>query len=196
MSDPRVLRSRTAVLQAAVDLVVDGGPTALTVDAVVARSGVAKSTIYRHWPTRDDLLVGVFDYCAPRLPRPAPELAFADGVRRYVHDVLHHLIDPKWARMMPALLALKAHEHGLATVENELEAREQATMRDLLARGVREGAVRLDVDPSEAIAHLVGPLVFALLTNAVRLDEGFADRTVDAFLTAYAPAPAARVRSR
>ena len=52
-ADPRVARSRTAVLDAATHLLVTGGPAAVTVDAVVAESGVAKSTIYRHWRSRD-----------------------------------------------------------------------------------------------------------------------------------------------
>lgn len=53
--DARVARTHAAVMQAATDLLVEGGPNAMTVDAVVARSGVAKSTVYRHWATRDDL---------------------------------------------------------------------------------------------------------------------------------------------
>src|SRR5690606_191899 len=47
--DARVARSRATVLRTATDLLVEGGPSAVTIDAIVARSGVAKSTIYRHW---------------------------------------------------------------------------------------------------------------------------------------------------
>jgi TetR/AcrR family transcriptional regulator, regulator of autoinduction and epiphytic fitness len=47
-TDPRVERSRTAVLDAAAGLLLEGGVPALTVEAVVERSGVARSTIYRH----------------------------------------------------------------------------------------------------------------------------------------------------
>ena len=54
--DPRVARSRASLLEAATDLLVDGGPRAVTVDAVSERSGVAKSTLYRHFPSRDDLV--------------------------------------------------------------------------------------------------------------------------------------------
>ena len=54
------MRTREAVLTAATDLLVEGGPSAVTIDAVVARSGVAKSTIYRHWESRDEVLVAVF----------------------------------------------------------------------------------------------------------------------------------------
>src|SRR4029077_11891972 len=45
--NPRIARTRERVIRSATDLLVEGGPWAVTVDAVVARSGVAKSTIYR-----------------------------------------------------------------------------------------------------------------------------------------------------
>ena len=44
-----------------------------------------------------------------------------------------------------------------------------------------------DIDVAEARTHLLGPLLFAHLTESVALDEGFADRTVERFLAAYGP---------
>ena len=70
MVDARVARSRAAVVRAATDLLVEGGPSAVTIDAIVARSGVAKSTIYRHWASRDDVLLDVMESCAPVSPHP------------------------------------------------------------------------------------------------------------------------------
>ena len=73
MLDARVARSRAAVLRAATDLLVEGGPSAVTIDAIVVRSGVAKSTIYRHWASRDDVLLDVMESCAPGArSRPTP----------------------------------------------------------------------------------------------------------------------------
>ena len=57
--DARIERTQNAVMAAAADLVVEQGPAGLTVDAVVARSGVAKSTVYRHWATRDELVAAL-----------------------------------------------------------------------------------------------------------------------------------------
>ena len=57
--DPRVERSRAVITSAATDLLMQGGVHAVTVDAVIARSGVARSTIYRHFPASTDLLAAV-----------------------------------------------------------------------------------------------------------------------------------------
>src|SRR3954471_21817841 len=54
--DERIVRSRTTVMNATVELLFERGYGGTTVDEISRRSGVAKTTIYRHWPTRTDLL--------------------------------------------------------------------------------------------------------------------------------------------
>lgn len=186
MVDPRVERTRQSVLETAAAIVAEGGPSALTIDAVVARSGVARSTIYRHWPTRDDLLVAVFFTCAPVLTPPAPELAFVDALRAFLQGVRRQLADPKWARMFPALLLLKAHEPAVAGVEAEFTAHQEAAVDALFARGIAEGVLPADLDRDRASALLVGPLLFTLVVGKGTLDEAFTDAVVDSFLAGVA----------
>lgn len=176
--DPRIARTRATVLGTAADLVVEQGPTALTVDAVVARSGVARSTIYRHWPTRDDLLVDVFDFCVPEISSPPPDLGFEDAMRFFLHDLVRQMSDPKWSRMMPAMLALKAYEPTLADVEQRLERRQDTVSAELFARAAAEGLIDETVDQNQLIARLIGPLIFAVLTNETPLTTGLADASL------------------
>ena len=70
--DPRVERSRQAILEATLQLLArDGDVGSLTVEAVAARSGVAKTTIYRHWPTKQALVVdAVRVVCFPEAATP------------------------------------------------------------------------------------------------------------------------------
>src|SRR6187401_1495763 len=93
--DPRVARSRAAVISAATDLLVEGGPSAVTIDAIVARSGVAKSTIYRHWDSRDEVLFDVIESCAPTLAPPDPALGFEHAIRAVVDQACTALNDPE-----------------------------------------------------------------------------------------------------
>lgn len=181
-SDPRVARTRATVLGTAADIVVESGPTALTVDAVVARSGVARSTIYRHWPTRDDLLVDVFLYCAPAVTNPPSELGFEAAMRHFLHDLVGQFSDPKWARMMPAMLALKAYEPTIADIERRMEELRGSVSDDLFDRGERDGWFGPDLDRERAIALLVGPLLFAVLTAEAPLSEALADEALRCFL--------------
>jgi len=186
--DPRVSRTRAAVLQAATDLLVEGGPTALTVDAVVARSGVAKSTIYRHWQSRDDILIAVIEAHAPQLPIPDPATDVVTALRDTVRAAAAALNDPEWARMMPAMLLLKNHEADIRAIDDRLELQRHDVVTSLIERAEAEGVVAGGLDVPEAISHLLGPLLFAHLTQATPIDEGFADRIVDRFLAAHSPA--------
>jgi AcrR family transcriptional regulator len=185
--DPRVSRSRAAVLRAATDLLVEGGPRAVTVDSIVHRSGVAKSTIYRHWESRDDILLSVIESCAPDIPMPDPDADVVDAMREVVHAMAEALNDPEWARVLPALLMLKNHESGIAAMNDRLEHEQEMALNTLLTRAAAEGVLRADLDAQDAVTMLVGPLLFAHLTDSVKLDKDFVDRAVDNFLKAYAP---------
>ena len=186
-TDGRIARTRSAVLRSATDLLVEGGPSAVTIDAIVARSGVAKSTIYRHWESRDDILLSVIESCAPAIAIPDPTTDVVDAMREVVQAMADALNDPEWARVLPALLMLKNHESGVAAMNDRLEHEQEMALTVLLNRAASEGVLRADVDTQEAVTMLVGPLLFAHLTDSVKLDKAFVDRAVDNFLKAYAP---------
>jgi AcrR family transcriptional regulator len=183
--DPRVSRTRAAVLRAATDLLVEGGPSAVTIDAIVGRSGVAKSTIYRHWESRDEVLLAVIESCAPVIPTPDPDVDVVTSLRQVIAAVAGFLNDPEWARMLPALLLLKNHEAGIAAIDERLEHEQDKVLSDLIERAIAEGVLPVGLDVTEAIASLIGPLLFAHLTETVKVDDGFAERTVDRFLAAH-----------
>lgn len=149
---------------------------------MVARSGVARSTIYRHWPTRDDLLVDVFEYCVPSLETPGPDLGFEAAMRQFLHAVVGHLVDPKWNRMLPALMTLKAYEPTLARVEQRMEEHQGHVSADLFARGEREGLFGPDLDRDRAMALLIGPLVFAALSGETAVASALADDSLHNFM--------------
>jgi AcrR family transcriptional regulator len=184
--DVRVARTRAAVLSTATDLLVEGGPSAVTIDAIVARSGVAKSTIYRHWDTRDDVLLAVIEGCAPNIEPPDASLGFEPALRRLVAELRAMLNDPHWARVLPALLTLRTQKHGIADLEQRIEKRQELAIDVVLRRGVEEGRLPPDIDVDQAGALLVGPLLVANLTGKPAVDEAFCDLVVDSFLRTYA----------
>lgn len=183
--DPRIARTRAAVLRAATDLLVGGGPSAVTIDAVVARSGVARSTIYRHWDTRDDVLFDVVEHCMPTIDLPDASLGFEGSLRALAADLGDMLNDPDWARVLPALLTLRTQEHGIADLEQRLEERQHDVLAAILQRGVDEGLLSPGVDLDEAVALLVGPLTFAVLVGRPAVDRALCDRVVEAFLAVH-----------
>lgn len=76
--DPRVVRTRQAVVSAAADLLASEGIGRLTIDAIAQKSGVARSTIYRNWPDRADLILAAFESVA-RMECPLTALGCPGG---------------------------------------------------------------------------------------------------------------------
>lgn len=192
--DARVARTRDAVMQAAFDLLLDEGPAGLTVDAVVARSGVAKSTVYRHWATRDILVADVFAECAPRFVEPDPELAFEPALRQLLAEFVEIMNDERWKALIPALLQLKSQKVDLARLDDQMHDEQTDVVSSVFRRGIDEGVLRPEVidDLELSITLLVGPILMAGLVENVPVDGHLADCVVQQFLAAHRATGATR----
>ena len=185
--DPRIERTRRAVMDAATELLLERGPDGLTMDGVVARSGVAKSTLYRHWPTRDALVAAVFEHLAPVVPAPDLDQGYEPALRALVRSIAVILADEHWKPLIPALAMLKAQHPDLAELESTLNAQQGAVIEPVLQLGVDEGRLGPDLTTDLTSTLLVGPLLMATLTGSIALDDELADAVVDHFLAATAP---------
>jgi AcrR family transcriptional regulator len=183
--DPRVARSRTKLLEAATEILVTSGARAVTVDAVVERSGVAKSTLYRHWPSRTELLTDVLRSNVPDLDTPELDQGFAQALRSLMAQVEATLADPRWACIMPAMFSLKQQipEVGELTATDQDE--KIAAVRDLVELGVAEGVLPSGLDPEIVAFQLFGPLVLAALGGNEIDTRALAEHVVDRFLASY-----------
>lgn len=180
--DPRVARSCARLLDAATELLVEGGARAVTVDAVSERSGVAKSTLYRHYPSRTELMVAVLQHNMPELEPVDPAADFEDALRSLVRGAAATMADPDWARILPALMALK---NTVADVEMLTEAdrdKRLASLREVLALGVAEGLVAEDTDPDRTLHLLFGPLFIAAMNGNLETLGSLADEVTDRYL--------------
>lgn len=180
--DPRPGRSRARLLDAATELLVEAGPSGVTVDAVAERSGVAKSTLYRHWRSRTDLLV---DVIRCNMPDPGPPDAAADfetALRAWVRTGAVMLAAPGWARILPALMALQQHDPELHALVDADHAGKIAVLTEILERGVTEGRIGAAIDPVRAVQLLIGPLLFAVISGETDQLDALAEDVVDRFI--------------
>jgi AcrR family transcriptional regulator len=94
-ADERVRRSKQAVLATTYQLLTEAGISGLSVDEVARRSGVAKTTIYRHWPSRSAL---VLDACSKLgAKREAPDTGTLHGdLTALTSDLAHRLKTARW----------------------------------------------------------------------------------------------------
>jgi Bacterial regulatory proteins, tetR family/Tetracyclin repressor-like, C-terminal domain len=165
-TDPRVERSRRAILLAAGELLRGEGPRALTHQRVARRAGVGRATVYRHWPSPGQLLLDVAPTLNPHMfDCPIPP------IRTWLHIELRRLAD---GLAMPGTAAVTLTFIGAARPD-ERDAITQAVSAGLDAafdEALRLGEIDERPDPQEATALMLGPIVYrAALQNGPVADE-------------------------
>jgi len=176
---PRSAVADAAILDAARDLLAERGWDAMTLGDVAARAGVAKTTLYRRWPGKAELVV---DAMAQLFDRLCP--VDAGSVRADAEAVIRELIE-LWSRpeAQTAFLALAAQ----SARDPALRAAVREKIIDRQRRLVHEGAARADArgdgvriaDPDLLFDVIAGTLVQRLLIEGEPLDEGYLSRFLD-----------------
>lgn len=155
------LRSEEAhrrALEAASEVVSERGLEGLTVDEVSVRSGVAKTTIYRHWPSRAPLLIDAFHSSVekgdhvPTGDVRADLLAIACGLAAKLRD-------PQWSRIMATLIDAAESDPELSELSAAFTRERREAVRAVLERGIADGELDPDID-TELAAQLVGGAIF------------------------------------
>lgn len=157
--DPRVARSRAAVLAAAADLVREEGLTGVSIEAIAARSGVAKTTIYRHWPSRAALVVDAFrsmsDPCEP------PDTgSVRDDLVLLLGSLAAKLAGDGFACALGGLLEAAERDPELGRLHAAFMVEVRGPFGDVLDRGIARGELPADLDRSLAAMLLPGPLFY------------------------------------
>ena len=187
--DPRVERSRQAILEATLQLLArDGDVGSLTVEAVAARSGVAKTTIYRRWRDKWELaLDAVMIDMLPRLDEPVDVGDTRKELLTVINSVVKMLATPLYGQAMQALVSQIATDADLARVYREqvVEPR-QAELTPVVKRGIARGDLRPDTDVRLIHELLVGPIFYRLLFSGAALDRNLGRRLIDAILAGFA----------
>ncbi|WP_217915693.1 TetR/AcrR family transcriptional regulator [Miltoncostaea marina] len=176
--DPRVARSKAAILGACGDLIAEEGFEGVTIEAVAARSGVAKTTIYRHWPTREALLVEAFGCCAgPPVPRVDTGSTEEDLVS-VLAGLGRRLSDRSWCNTLRSLVDSASRDPELGRLHRATLVERRRPLTDALARGIERGDLPAGLDIDEAVAQLAGPLFYRALITGEPCDEPYVARLV------------------
>lgn len=170
--DARVRRSRERVLRATAELLGESGVGGVSVDEVSRRSGVAKTTIYRHWPTRADLVVDACSQLSADVDVPDTG-TFAGDVTALLTSVAALLRTARWSAVMPSIIDAAERDPDLAAVHGRIQLGHAAPFRAVIARAVRRGDLPPSADPGVLVAGLLGPLFYRRWFSREALDEPF-----------------------
>ena len=176
-ADERVEKSKKAVLTATYELLAKSGLGGVSVDEVSRRSGVAKTTIYRHWPSREALLL---DACSQLSTRPlVPDTGkLRTDLEALAVGATMRLQQP-WSTVLPSIIDAAERDKELAKLQSQIHAQMRGAFIAVIERGQERGELARSLDAREIVASIIGPIMYRRFFSRELLDEAFAKKIVE-----------------
>jgi AcrR family transcriptional regulator len=177
---PRDARADAAILDAAAQVLAEQGPGGFSVDAVAARAGCGKATIYRRWASRSELLLETVELSAVDVPTPD-----TGSVREDLIILLGGLAGKMRgtvAQLLPAVLAEAAVNPEMGETFRQLAGERRARCYNVVVRGMERGELRSDIDADVVTDMLAGPIFQRVLFRHLPVDDTLVERIVDTVL--------------
>ena len=172
-------RTRRRVVDAAAALLGRNGYAALTVEAIAAEAGVAKTTVYRWWPSKAAVLVDLYAELAGALLVDLDTGSAERDLLNLFRGIVRLFRDTPAGLAMAGMIAEAQLDPAAATLFRDgFMPTRRAVTDTILRRGVERGELRPDLDVEAADDFVSGAFWYRLLLGHAPLDEAFAERVV------------------
>ena len=185
-------RTRARVYAAALDVLRREGIGATTFDAIARQAGVARSTLYRNWASRDALLIDAIEEEAP-FPAPMSAGPAPARLEAALQEIAAALTATSWGWIFPAALAATDASPALAAGYRAFMATLRATFTTIIADGKKAGELPSALDEDELTDALLGPLLFRRLIRKLPADPAWVRHHLQRTLDAYRAGPDAAI---
>jgi len=170
--DGRVRRSRDRVLTTAFELLSESGVGGFTVDEVARRSGVAKTTVYRHWPSREALVIDAASRISAEQEIPDTG-SFEADVTAILANLGYLLSTARWSSVVPSIVDVAERDPEFAGIHGEIQRGHAAPLKKVIERAVGAGAISAATDAATMVSALIGPLYYRRWFSREPIDERF-----------------------
>lgn len=182
---PRSVECDHAILDAALSEYATRGLDGLSVDAVAARAGVSKATIYRRYPSKVELVIAAASTLAEEAA-PKPDTgAIVDDLAGNLRNLAKMLADPVLGAAVRQMVVDAPHNDDLARMHREFVEERRTVTRAQLRRAIERGELRAGFDLDFALDELVGPLFYRNVMLGDQVDVAYIDQILDAFFARY-----------
>jgi TetR/AcrR family transcriptional regulator, regulator of autoinduction and epiphytic fitness len=169
--DPRVAETRRIVTETTLDLIAEVGFEGTTVELIAERSGVSRTTIYRHWPDPSVLYLEAFDPPSDQLRPPRPTGDVVRDLRDYIQHVADRLNDNRFAAALTAQIDKSRRDPAYRTAHLQYAVARNEHSVNIFRAGVEAGQLRSDLDPLHETDLILSFLVYQRLIRHRVLDE-------------------------
>jgi AcrR family transcriptional regulator len=186
---PRSVQSQQAILDATLTLLATEGFEAMSIEAIAARAGVGKKTIYRWWASKEELVID-----AIKSLQQTKNPVIDSGSLREDLIVMFRNTFQAWSGPLARGFAIKllgemtTHPAVYQAFYDQILAPRLQQFTHVLQRAQAQGEVRQDLDANEVIGLLAGPIWYHLFfdANSTPLAPDLPERLVDAVLQGIA----------
>ena len=179
---PRSAAAHRAILDATVQLLSEVGFAATTVEAVAARAGVGKATVYRRWPSKVPLVIDALDARAiEQVPIPRTGSVRGDLIE-FLVGLVETMSGPDGRLVAPLLAEISRNQELAEAFRRDLVAPRRAGVEEIVREGMARGELRPDLDVDLALDTPVGVIFQRLLILGEPVDKEVVRRIVDQLL--------------
>ena len=184
---PRSAEAHQAILDSAISLTREVGFDALAMDAIAARAGVGKATVYRRWKSKESLIAEALARFARAIPVPDTG-SVREDLLIVMRGNMRMYQDPATAALLSGLVAAMARSAPIAeAVRSGFVAARRRAMRQVLARGIARGELGRRANTTLALDLLSGPLLYRALISGDTIDARMIKSMVAVVLRGLAP---------
>jgi AcrR family transcriptional regulator len=178
----RSARVRTAVLQSALDELGTAGYPGLSFEAVARRAGVHKTTLYRHWQSREDLARDAL-LARSEAAVPVPDTgSVRDDLVGFGTALISYVSAPEYEAIIRAVASEPDASQALGRVGRDFWQERFRLAEAIVRRGVMRGEVPGSTDSTLLIETLVGAIYLRLLITREPLTRAFVEDVVNLLL--------------
>jgi AcrR family transcriptional regulator len=174
---PRSEEAHQAILNATLELLVEVGFSALTVEGVASRAGVGKATIYRRWPSKLPLVVEAFGQLPGFEDVDTGDLA--GDLKKMLRGYLDVFNSTPLSAVLPSLAGERTHNPELSQLFGPVSKDRRRPLVKAFERAVARGEVAPGLDLDLAADLVVGPIAVALFFKGGRLNQKMVGPMVD-----------------
>jgi AcrR family transcriptional regulator len=185
----RSARVRADTIAATLTELAENGYSALSLERVARRAGVNKTTLYRRWGTREDLVLEAM------LERAGEHISIPDTGSLY-EDLLElartaaaNAASPEVAAMARAVAASSPHDDRLAAANRRFWTERLDMDAAIVERAIERGEVKAGIEPKQVIEAVLGPIHLRLLLSGERINRPFLEGIVELVVRGVAQSP-------
>ncbi|WP_369944467.1 TetR/AcrR family transcriptional regulator [Xanthomonas medicagonis] len=183
IADKRVERSKAAVLAETYRQLTQSGISGVSIDEVSRVSGVSKTTIYRHWPSRSALLIDACSRLGNAPPPPDTGSLHAD-LHTLVTTLAEQLRSAAWASVYPSIVDAAERDQEIAALQAGLHTAFMAPFHAVVERAKDRGEVNPETSATDVVAAVIGPLFYRRWFSREPVDDRFIETTIAAVVEA------------